>query len=137
MRRKLWSFLVRLYPAFLRKVYGMHIGNNCVISWSAHLDKSINPKGIHIGDNVWILRGAMILAHDHCRKLKTDVKIGNNSVIGINSVVMPGVVIGSNVVVGACAVVTKGVPSGSIVVGNPAKVIKSNIIVNDKGQIVE
>ena len=79
----------------------------------------------------------MILAHDHCRNLKTDVKIGNNSVIGINSVIMLGVVIGSNVVVGACAVVIKDVPSGSIVVVNPAKVIKSNIIVNDKGQIVE
>ena len=131
MRRKLWSFIVRIYPAFLRKMYGMHIGDNCVISWSAHLDKSINPKGIHIGDNVWILRGAMILAHDHCRKLKTDV------VIGINSVIMPGVVIGSNVVVGACSVVTKDVPSGSIVVGNPAKIIKSGITVNDRGQIVE
>jgi acetyltransferase-like isoleucine patch superfamily enzyme len=118
-------------------MYGMHIGDNCVISWSAHLDKSINPKGVHIGDNVWILRGAMILAHDHCRKLKTDVKIGNNSVIGINSVIMPGVVIGSNVVVGACSVVTKDVPSGSIVVGNPAKIIKSGITVNDRGQIVE
>ena len=115
----------------------MHIGNNCVISWSAHLDKSINPKGIYIGDNVWILRGAMILAHDHCRRLKTDVKIGNNSVIGINSVIMPGVVIGSNVVVGACSVVTKDIPSGSIVAGNPAKIIKSGIVVNDKGQIVE
>ena len=50
---------------------------------------------------------------------------------------MPGVVIGSNVVVGACSVVTKDIPSGSIVAGNPAKIIKSGIVVNDKGQIVE
>lgn len=128
---------MRMYPAFLRKVYGMHIGNNCVISWSAHLDKSINPKGIHIGDNVWILRGAMVLAHDHCRKLRTDVNIGNNCVIGINSVILPGVVIGDNVVVGACSVVTKDVPSGSIVAGNPAKVIKTGIKVSDRGQIEE
>ena len=128
---------MRLYPAFLRKVYGMHIGNNCVISWSAHLDKSINPKGIHIGDSVWILRGAMVLAHDHCRKLRTDVNIGHNCVIGINSVILPGVVIGDNSVVGACSVVTKDVPSGSIVAGNPAKVIKTGIKVNDRGQIEE
>lgn len=137
MRRRLWSFIVRLYPMFLRKVYGMSIGNNCVISWSAHLDKSINPKGVHIGDNVWILRGAMILAHDHCRKLKTDVVIGSNSIIGINAVVLPGVVIGDNVIVGACSVVTKDIPGGSIVVGNPAKIIKSGIKVNNKGQIEE
>lgn len=76
------------------KVYGMHIDNNCVITWSATLDKFINPKGIHIGDNVCILRGAMILVCDY----SYDVTIGNNSVIGFNSVIMPVVVIGSNVV---------------------------------------
>ncbi len=62
---------VDLYPCYLRWRYGMDIGRNCRISWKAHLDKSINPKGIHIGDNTWVLSGAMILAHDHCRSLKS------------------------------------------------------------------
>lgn len=56
----------------------MDIGKNCHISWKAHLDKSVNPKGIHIGDNTWILNGAMILAHDHCRGLKADTYIGSD-----------------------------------------------------------
>lgn len=43
--------LVDLYPRYLRWRYGMDIGKNCRISWKAHLDKSVNPKGIHIGDN--------------------------------------------------------------------------------------
>ena len=75
----------------------MDIGRNCRISWKAHLDKSINPKGIHIGDNTWVLSGAMILAHDHCRSLKTDTYIGKNCVIGVRSIVLPGLSIGNQV----------------------------------------
>lgn len=66
IRSKVWGILVDLYPRYLRWRYGMDIGKNCRISWKAHLDKSVNPKGIHIGDNTWVLSGAMILAHDHC-----------------------------------------------------------------------
>ncbi len=45
----------------------MHIGANVRISYKAKLDKSINPKGIHIGDNTWVLADSMVLAHDYCR----------------------------------------------------------------------
>ena len=83
----------------------MDIGKNCRISWKAHLDKSVNPKGIHIGDNTWVLNGTMILAHDHCRNLKADTYIGNNCVIGAGSVV------------------TKDVPDKTVVCGIPAKAI--------------
>lgn len=72
----------------------MDIGRNCRISWKARFDKNINPKGIHIGDNTWILTGAVIFAHDHCRNMKADVVIGKDCVIGINTIVMPGVSIG-------------------------------------------
>lgn len=112
----------------------MDIGKNCRISWKAHLDKSINPKGIHIGDNTWVLNGAMILAHDHCRGLKTDTNVGNDCVVGIRAIIMPGVKIGNQVVVGGGSVVTKNVPANCVVVGNPAKVIKEGISVVN-GQI--
>jgi len=78
----------------------MDIGKNCRISWKAHLDKSVNPKGIHIGDNTWVLSGAMILAHDHCRSLKADTYIGKNCVIGVRSIIMPGLSVGNQVVIG-------------------------------------
>ena len=100
IRRILWGILVDLYPRYLRWRYGMDIGKNCRISWKAHLDKSINPKGIHIGDNTWVLSGAMILAHDHCRSLKADTYIGKNCVIGVRSIIMPGLSIGNQVVIG-------------------------------------
>ena len=135
LRSKLWSFVSDAYPKFLRKVYGMDLGKGVRISHKAHLDKSINPKGIHIGDGTWILNGAFVMAHDHCRALKIDTYIGKDCVIGINSIIMPGVHIGNQVVIGGGAVVTKDIPDNSIAVGNPAKVIKSGIKIHN-GQIV-
>ncbi len=135
IRRKLWSFFTRLYPTYLRKVYGMKLGEDCVISWKAHLDKSINPRGVHVGDRTWILARATVLAHDNCRSLKADTHIGKDCVIGISSIIMPGVCIGDQVVVGGGSVVTKDIPSNCIAVGNPAKVIKENVKVHN-GKII-
>ena len=129
LRKIAWGFLTNLYPTWLRWRYKMDIGKNCRISWKAHLDKSVNPKGVHIGDNTWILSGAMILSHDHCRSLITDTRIGQNCVIGIRSIIMPGVTIGDESVIGGGSIVTKNIPSNCIAAGNPAKVIRENISV--------
>jgi acetyltransferase-like isoleucine patch superfamily enzyme len=59
--------------------------------------KSLDLKSIHIGKNVWLGAGAIIL---------------------------PGVTVGENSIVAAGAVVTKDVPSNMIVGGVPAKFIK-------------
>lgn len=133
MRKKLWSLLVSFYPRYLRWMYGMNIGKNCRISWKAHLDKSVNPKGIHIGDNTWILSCAIILAHDHCRRLKADTYIGDNCVIGIQSIILPRLHIDDQVVIGS--VVTKNIHSHCIAAGDPAKILKDNINVCN-GQIL-
>ena len=135
LRAYLWRILTNAYPSYLRWRYKMDIGKNCRISWKAHLDKSINPKGVHIGDNTWILNGAMILAHDHCRGIKADTYIGSDCVIGVRTIILPGLHIGNQVVIGGGSVATKNIPSNSIAVGNPAKVIKEGISVKN-GQIV-
>ncbi len=124
----LWRKLVRFYPWYLRKVYKMNIGKDVQISWKAHLDKSVNPRGIHIGDGTHIVNGAMILAHDACRRLKTDTYIGRDCLIGARSIILPGVSIGDSSIVAAGAVVTKDVPSNSLVAGNPAKLVKSGVV---------
>ena len=113
----------------------MDIGH-VLISWKAHLDKSINPRGIHIGDGSHVLNGSMILSHDDCRRLKTDTYIGKNCEIGARSIILPGVTIGDSCIVGAGAVVTKDVPPNSVVVGNPAQIVKTGVVIV-KGRVVD
>jgi acetyltransferase-like isoleucine patch superfamily enzyme len=50
---------------------------------------------------------------------------------------MPGLRIGDHSVIAAGAVVTKDVPPHSIVAGNPAKIIRSNIMTTNWGKITE
>jgi len=54
------------------------------------------------------------------------VRIDDDTWIGGNVTILPGVHIGKNVVIGAGSVVTKDIPDDTIAVGNPSKVIKDN-----------
>lgn len=58
VRIKMWVLITNAYPAFLRKVYKMDLGAGVRIAHKAHLDKSVNPQGVHIGDRTWVLNGA-------------------------------------------------------------------------------
>ena len=52
--------------------------------------------------------------------------IGDNSLIGINSVILNGAKIGQNCLIGANSLITEGmeIPDNSLVMGSPAKVKK-------------
>lgn len=52
------------------------------------------------------------------------VHIGRNVWIGAGAVILPGVSIGDDVVIGAGSVVTKDIPSGVVAVGNPCRVLR-------------
>ncbi len=45
----------------------------------------------------------------------------DNCFVGVNSIIMPGVIIGPNSIVGAGSVVTRSVAPNSVVAGNPAR----------------
>jgi hypothetical protein len=52
------------------------------------------------------------------------VEIGERCWIGMNAIILPGVVLGPNTIVGAGSVVTKSFPLGRVLIaGNPAKII--------------
>ena len=142
LKMKLWGIWSGLIPNYYRSFLKMDLGHNVIVARTAVLDTKVNPRGIHIGDNTWILRDAIVLAHDHCRghngKGKLfETHIGKNCVIGVRSIVLPGVTIGDHCVVAAGSIVTKDVPSNSLVAGNPAVVIKKGVVVSDGGQIIE
>lgn len=136
---RVWAYgkHCKLNRWFFRKVYGMDIGNNVKISRNAILDRSRNPKGIHIGDNSMITGYVTMLAHDHCRNILTDTYLGKNCFVGGNAFIMPGIKVGDHVVIGSCSVVTKDIPSHTMVVGNPARIIRKGIVMNDNCQIID
>lgn len=53
------------------------------------------------------------------------IHIGNNVWIGAGAIVLPGVTIGDNSVIGAGSVVTKDIPENVVTVGNPCKVLRA------------
>lgn len=52
------------------------------------------------------------------------VHIGENVWIGSGAVILPGVTIGDNTVIGAGSVVTKDIPANVVAVGNPCRVLR-------------
>lgn len=52
------------------------------------------------------------------------VHIGNNVWIGSGAVILPGVTIGDNSVIGAGSIVTKDIPTNVVAVGNPCRVLR-------------
>jgi len=94
----------------------------------------INPSDeVHIGDNVGIGGEVMIWTHgawlDVMQGFPADfgpVKIGKNVWLPARSIVLPNVEIGDNTVIGIGSIVNKNIPSGSLAAGSPCKVIKEN-----------
>ncbi len=90
------------------------------------------PDGkIRIGKGSWIGPNVGIITQNHDLQDLTkvapaeDVVIGAQCWIGMNSVILPGVVLGDHTVVGAGSIVTKSFPEGNqLIAGNPAKVIR-------------
>ena len=52
------------------------------------------------------------------------VHIGKNVWIGAGAIILPGVTIGDNSVIGAGSVVTKDIPANVVAVGNPCRVLR-------------
>lgn len=87
--------------------------------------------GVFIGDYVLFANNIGVISGNHSiferqKHECKEVRIGDNSWIGMNSIILPGVILGPCTIVGAGSVVTKSFPEGyCIIAGNPAKVIKN------------
>jgi acetyltransferase-like isoleucine patch superfamily enzyme len=85
---------------------------------------------VFIGDYTQIAQNVGIISanhdvYDNSIHHNETVQIGSYCWIGMNAVILPGVVLGDFTIVGAGSVVTKSFESGyCIIAGNPAKVIK-------------
>lgn len=80
-----------------------------------------------IGPNVVIATAGHPIEPELRRKaaqFTIPVHIGRNVWIGAGAVILPGVHIGDNSVIGAGSVVTKDIPENSVAYGNPCRVVR-------------
>ena len=112
---------------------GLKMGADCYLGSGVLLDLA---GQIILKDQVTIASRSIILSHhsvgfsDHplikiYPKKICQTVLNSGSVIGVNSVILPGVTIGENSLVAAGAVVNKSVPSSKMAAGVPAQIKKS------------
>lgn len=125
----------KLRPWILRKI-GCHVGKNVFIGDYVRID--LNHAGlIYIDDFAHITSGCRLLCHQRnlkdyhagdnaskCGYTLGEIKIGKGVMLGMETMVMPGVTIGAGAIVGARSFVTKDVPPYCVAVGSPAKAVK-------------
>lgn len=114
---------------------GVSIGENTVFINPKKTGIDVTrPWMIKIGKNCMITAHVTILTHDYgLRVLKgvygdvmghvDKVEIGDNVYIGMHTTVVAGTKIGNNVIIGANSLVSKDIPDNCVAAGVPARVI--------------
>lgn len=129
-------FLPRRLRPFILRCLGCKIGRGVFIGDHVRIDSGY-ARYITIEDNVHITGGCRLLCHqrdlkeyrrgDDSSKLpyrKGTIHLKKGVMVGMHSVIMPGVTIGEGAIIGACSLVTKDIPDWCIAIGQPAKAVK-------------
>ena len=125
----------KLRPILIRKM-GCHVGKNTFFGDYVRMDTSYADM-IFIGDYTHITSGCRLLCHQrdltgYCKgdnaaelRYKTgEIHIGKGVMVGMETLIMPGVTIGDGAIIGAGSIVTKDIPAWTIATGRPARVVK-------------
>lgn len=126
----------KLRPILIRKM-GCHVGTNTFFGDYVRMDTSYADM-IYIGDYTHITSGCRLLCHqrdltgyyvgDNAAELgyrTGEIHIGKGVMVGMETLIMPGVTIGDGAIIGAGSIVTKDIPAWTIATGRPARVVKS------------
>ena len=118
-------FLGRFASHMGRALTGIEIHPGATIGKAFFIDHGMGVvigETSEIGDNVTLYHG-VTLGGTTWRKGKRHPTIGNNVVVGAGAKVLGPVKIGDNTRIGANSVVISEIPSNSVVVGIPGKVV--------------
>ena len=115
---------------------GAKVGKNIFIGYEVWMDFN-NAHLIEIEDNVHVANRCLLLCHqrdlskyfvgDDYSKLpytKKRIHLKKGCLIGMDSIILPGVTIGEGAIIAAGSLVSKNIPSWTIAAGRPAKVLK-------------
>ena len=123
-----------------RNIIGNNVslGTGCVIEHDCEIHDNVRihsnillapltilKKNVWIGPNVVTTNVRYPNRKDSKEKMQSCV-CEENSIIGGNVTILPGIIIGENSIIGAGSTVTKNVERNSIVAGSPAKFIRHN-----------
>lgn len=117
---------IRCHEGFVEVGEKTVMGQECTIS---------AYQRVRIGNECVIADRAMFIDFDHGMVeverpirlqgiYKRDVEVGNNVWIGYGACILRGVSVGDNSVIGTNSVVTKDVPANAVVGGIPARIIR-------------
>lgn len=125
----------KIRPWVLKKI-GCHVGKDIFVGDNVRIDSG-HADLIYIDDHAHITGGCRLLCHqrnlrhyfrgDDAAKLPYklgEIHIGKGVMIGMESLIMPGVSIGDGAIIGAYSLVTRDIPAWTIATGRPAKVVK-------------
>lgn len=120
-------FLARMVSQLARHFTGIEIHPGAKIGQKLFIDHGMGiviGETAEIGDNCTIYHGVTLggTGHDHGKRHPT---IGNNVLIGAGAKVLGPFKVGDNSMIGANSVVLKEVPPDSTVTGIPGRVVKS------------
>ncbi len=118
----------------LARKWGVEIGERCTV---LNCDFGNEPYLVTIGNHCLIGPAVQFVTHDagiwvfeenYTTRIGSKfgpIIVHDNCVIGVRSIIMPGVEIGPNSVVGAGSVVARDVPRNTVYAGNPVRYIES------------
>lgn len=125
----------KLRPILIRKM-GCHVGKNTFFGDYVRMDTSYADM-IYIDDYAHITSGCRLLCHqrdltgycvgDNAADLgyrTGEIHIGKGVMVGMETIIMPGVTIGDGAIIGAGSIVTRDIPAWTIATGRPARVVK-------------
>lgn len=127
------------------------IDDFCVISGKISLGRNVHiavfcnvaggEKGITFGDFSGLAYGCHVFTQTddyggktltnptvpdrYKREIKQAIVIGRHSIVGTNSLILPGVILAEGTSIGALSMVTKSTEQWSIYIGSPAKLHKA------------
>lgn len=140
---KYCMYSVILAPLNYRKIrpilwrwMGASVGKNCFIGYEVWMDVT-NTELLELEDHVHVANRCLLLCHqrdlstykigDDYAKLeyhKGKIHLKKGCLIGMGTMIMPGVTIGEGAIIGAGSLVTRDIPAWTIATGRPAKVVK-------------
>lgn len=112
------SYIQRIYTQ-IEIYYSAVIGDNLTI---VHGLGTVIGARVVIGNNVTIYQNVTL--GDKGDGTCARPVIGDNTVIGVGSIILGGITIGKNCIIGANSVVLESFPDSSVIVGVPARLLK-------------